>query len=276
MIQQDEKQSIRAFCNLNRQIDQATKPLSEKKSELNRQKKVLKEELYKTLKDNTWNAVKISNQGTDMYARIQLYKSQKPLSIDIVRGAMDELDDSKPLVDAIFDSIQDSRTTSREFVQVTKSKPRDVVVEQSAVVEQMGRKWKSYDEQVKSVNEELKQVTKELKDELASHQTIVQNYMNRASLTSQRININERNGTVQSYFIRKKISQRKAKLNNGLIQSLIRQVLEEGQYTSFAEVEQAKDDVAARIVEKIEGLPKEKTERVTLDKGALKRPPDEE
>lgn len=276
MIQQDEKQSIRAFCNLHRQIDQATKPLSEKKTELNRQKKVLKEELYKTLKDNTWNAVKISNQGTDMYARIQLYKSQKPLSIDIVRGAMDELDNSKALVEAIFDSIQESRTTSREFVQVTKSKPRDVVVEQSAVVEQMGRKWKSYDEQVKSVNEELKQVTKELKDELASHQTIVQNYMNRAALTSQRININERNGTVQSYFIRKKTSQRKAKLNNGLIQSLIQQVLEEGRYATFADVEQAKDDVAARIVEKIEGLPKEKTERVTLDKGALKRPPDEE
>tara|TARA_Y100000748_G_scaffold215949_1_gene181222 strand:+ start:6628 stop:7458 length:831 start_codon:yes stop_codon:yes gene_type:complete len=276
MIQQDEKQSIRAFCNLHRQIDQATKPLSEKKSELNRQKKVLKEELYKTLKDNNWNAVKISDQGTDMYARIQLYKSQKPLSIDIVRGAMDELDNSKALVEAIFDSIQDSRTTSREFVQVTKSKPRDVVVEQSSVVTQMGQKWKSYDEHVKSVNQELKQVTKELKDELSSHQNIVQNYMNRAALTSQRININERNGTVQSYFIRKKTSQRKAKLNNGLIQSLIRQVLEEGQYTSFADVEEAKDDVAARIVEKIEGLPKEKTERVTLDKGALKRPPDEE
>ena len=50
---------------------------------------------------------------------------------------MDELDTSKTLVDAIFESIQESRTNSPEFVQVTKSKPRDVVVEQPSVVEQM-------------------------------------------------------------------------------------------------------------------------------------------
>jgi hypothetical protein len=272
MIQQEEKQSIRAFCNLHRQIAETQKPLVEAKAEYNRQKKVLKEQLYQTMKDNAWSAVKVSSQGKDTYARLQLYKSQKPLSIDIVRGAMDELSVEKPLAESIFAAIQESRTTSREFVQLTKNKPREVVVEQSPVVEQMGNKWNTYDAKVKAINKELKCITKDLKEELTSHQTIVQNYMNRAALTSQRININERNGCQQSYFIRKKTSQRKAKLNNGLIETIISQVLEEGRYQTMEAVQGAKDDVAARIMEKIENLPKEMTEKVTLDKGALKRP----
>ena len=277
-INKQEKTSIRSFCNLHRQISEAEKPFADKKKELNRQKKELKEELYKTMKSNEWDAVKIGEVGgKDMYARLQIYKQMKPINIDVVRGAMDNLDKTKEsVVEAVLTAIQDSRTSAREFVQVSKNKPKNLVVQESTVVEQMGQKLKAFDGEVKTINTAMKDHTKQMKEELLSHENIVREYMTRTSLTSQRININEKNGCQQSYFIRKKISERKPKLTKAIIQSIVEKAVEEAGIVCFEGVEDQKDDLAARIVEKIQQLPKERSERVTLDKGALKRPVDEE
>ena len=277
-INKQEKTSIRTFCNLHRQISETEKPFADQKKDLNRQKKELKEALYKTMKSNEWEAVNIGQiDGKDMYARLQIYKQMKPITIDIVRGAMDNLDQTKESVlEAVLAAIQDGRTSCREFVQVSKNKPKNLVVQQSAVVEQMGKKLKAFDGEVKTINTTMKEHTKQLKEELLSHENIVREYMTRTSLTSQRININEKNGCQQSYFIRKKISERKPKLTNAIIQSIVEKALEEANVVCFEGVEDQKDDVAARIVEKIQQLPKERSERVTLDKGALKRPVEDE
>ena len=277
-INKQEKTSIRTFCNLHRQINETEKPFAEQKKDLNRQKKELKEALYKTMKSNEWEAVNIGQiDGKDMYARLQIYKQMKPITIDIVRGAMDNLDQTKESVlEAVLAAIQDGRTSCREFVQVSKNKPKNLVVQQSAVVEQMGKKLKAFDGEVKTINTTMKENTKQLKEELLSHENIVREYMTRTSLTSQRININEKNGCQQSYFIRKKISERKPKLTKAIIQSIVEKALEEANVVCFEGVENQKDDVAARIVEKIQQLPKERSERVTLDKGALKRPVEDE
>jgi hypothetical protein len=277
-INKQEKTSIRTFCNLHRQINETEKPFADQKKDLNRQKKELKEALYKTMKSNEWEAVNIGQiDGKDMYARLQIYKQMKPITIDIVRGAMDNLDQTKESVlEAVLAAIQDGRTSCREFVQVSKNKPKNLVVQQSAVVEQMGKKLKAFDGEVKTINTTMKENTKQLKEELLSHENIVREYMTRTSLTSQRININEKNGCQQSYFIRKKISERKPKLTKAIIQSIVEKALEEANVVCFEGVENQKDDVAARIVEKIQQLPKERSERVTLDKGALKRPVEDE
>ena len=277
-INKQEKTSIRTFCNLHRQISETEKPFADQKKDLNRQKKELKEALYKTMKSNEWEAVNIGQiDGKDMYARLQIYKQMKPITIDIVRGAMDNLDQTKESVlEAVLAAIQDGRTSCREFVQVSKNKPKNLVVQQSAVVEQMGKKLKAFDGEVKTINTTMKEHTKQLKEELLSHENIVREYMTRTSLTSQRININEKNGCQQSYFIRKKISERKPKLTKAIIQSIVEKALEEANVVCFEGVEDQKDDVAARIVEKIQQLPKERSERVTLDKGALKRPVEDE
>lgn len=277
-INKQEKTSIRTFCNLHRQINETEKPFADQKKDLNRQKKELKEALYKTMKSNEWEAVNIGQiDGKDMYARLQIYKQMKPISIDIVRGALDNLDQAKESVlEAVLAAIQDGRTSCREFVQVSKNKPKNLVVQQSAVVEQMGKKLKAFDGEVKTINTTMKENTKQLKEELMSHENIVREYMTRTSLTSQRININEKNGCQQSYFIRKKISERKPKLTKAIIQSIVEKALEEANVVCFEGVEDQKDDVAARIVEKIQQLPKERSERVTLDKGALKRPVEDE
>lgn len=277
-INKQEKTSIRTFCNLHRQINETEKPFADQKKDLNRQKKELKEALYKTMKSNEWEAVNIGQiDGKDMYARLQIYKQMKPITIDIVRGAMDNLDQTKESVlEAVLAAIQDGRTSCREFVQVSKNKPKNLVVQQSAVVEQMGKKLKAFDGEVKTINTTMKENTKQLKEELLSHENIVREYMTRTSLTSQRININEKNGCQQSYFIRKKISERKPKLTKAIIQSIVEKALEEANVVCFKGVEDQKDDLAARIVEKIQQLPKERSERVTLDKGALKRPVEDE
>lgn len=277
-INKQEKTSIRTFCNLHRQINETEKPFADQKKDLNRQKKELKEALYKTMKSNEWEAVNIGQiDGKDMYARLQIYKQMKPITIDIVRGAMDNLDQTKESVlEAVLAAIQDGRTSCREFVQVSKNKPKNLVVQQSAVVEQMGKKLKAFDGEVKTINTTMKENTKQLKEELLSHENIVREYMTRTSLTSQRININEKNGCQQSYFIRKKISERKPKLTKAIIQSIVEKALEEANVVCFEGVEDQKDDLAARIVEKIQQLPKERSERVTLDKGALKRPVEDE
>jgi hypothetical protein len=277
-INKQEKTSIRSFCNLHRQISEVEKPFADKKKELNRQKKDLKEELYKTMKSNEWDAVKIGEvQGKEMYARLQLYKQMKPINIDIVRGAMDNLDKTKEnVVEAVLGAIEDSRTSSREFVQVSKNKPKNLVVQESTVIQQMGQKLKAFDGEVKTINTTMKEHTKAMKEELLSHENIVKEYMTRTSLTSQRININEKNGCQQSYFIRKKISERKPKMTKAIIQSIVEKALEEAGIVCFEGVEDQKDDLAARIVEKVQQLPKDRVERVTLDKGALKRPVEEE
>lgn len=277
-INKQEKTSIKTFCNLHRQIREIEQPFAQQKSEMNRQKKALKEELYKTMKENDWGAVKIGNiDGKDMFARLQVYKSQKPINIDVVRCALDNLDTSvDDVVTSLLTAIQDSRTSSREFVQITKSKPKNMMIQESYVVQQMGNQLQHFDANLKNANAEMKESTKSLKEELSSHENIVKAYMTRSQLTSQRININEKNGCQQSYFIRKKISERKAKVTKAIIQSIIEKVLEEASIVCFDGIQDAKDDVAARIIEKIEQLPKERTEKVTLDRGALKRPVDDE
>ena len=94
--------------------------------------------------------------------------------------------------------------------------------------------------------------------------------MSRAHIASQKVNLAETDSTTQTYFIRKRVSRTKPRLNKGMVARIVSEsvdiVLNEHRDVEAFFTHKAR--IIEQIGERINEIPGEEKEKITLNKGA--------
>ena len=119
--------------------------------------------------------------------------------------------------------------------------------------------------QVEEAKKTQKDATKELIRQQKSCELLVKQFMDRADLTTQRVNINERTGKTQTYFIKNKVSTTKPRVTKKIVETSLRTALQHTR--SVEEVLQKKQELASLIFEILDNRPAKSKKSVKLVKG---------
>ena len=270
-IAQDEKVAIKTYCVVARQIAAANETFNDEV----KQKKTVET----TRRNHAFDVMRAANVDCipfdGQYARIKVCNSARAVTEDVVVDALnllvqgdEEPVDGETLVDTITRLVQQRRTTTRAFVVMSKFKPKGVTTLPDYVgsrVHDAVRQWQEAKVECDVVKHKRKEATQDLVEQQKRAQTAVARYMNRSDLTSQRININEREGGTQTYFIRNKTSQTRPRITKEMVAKAVEESLA-GQ-TAIADVAA----LARQIMEILENRAPVEKKRISLVKGMLTR-----
>lgn len=288
-MQQADQKSIKEFCKLKRRLEAVTAPVTEQKAEATAAKKRARDALYEQLIREGTRCVSVND---DTFARIRKYSNRRAVSSDVLQASIVDVRETAlnarligggtvadALVQVLADAIARNRTTHKEYVAITKTKPRQcgAIEPASAPLRTLLAQYRSASQALSDANVRLKRLKEPVQQALAQQADLVKDYMTRSMVTSQRIHIAQANGVAQSYYLRRKRTGRRKRLSDEQFRDLVRDAVLECVGRECATVERATaalTDHAGRIValilDRIEHLPKEYTERVTLDKGPLR------
>lgn len=276
-IQNDEKLAIKTYCTVARQIETTKQgfqqSLKQKKLEADGHRATL----LALMKASNIDCIPYEKG----YARIKLNNSLRAVTKEVVMDALqlltkelvqEEMEEhpNNALVHAILKLIQSRRTKSKEYVEFSKYKPKTFNPVNQVVndrVQEACANWQTAKKKVDEVKQTQKHATKELTEQQKSCETLVKQFMDRAELTSQRININERDGRTQTYFIKNKVSTTKPRITKVLIQTSVAKALQD--VRSVEEVLQNKEELANAIFDILDNRPTQSKKCVKLVKGML-------
>ncbi len=280
-IQNDEKVAIKTYCTVARQIEQAKMAFSRDIREQKAQVDANRANLFELMKATGIECMPFDGG----YARIKVNNSMRAVTKDVVSDALqlltremveEEKSDNPEssardvLVGCILKLIQSRRTKSKEFVEFSKFKPKNFNLSNQAIngrVTEACERWQTSKKKMDEVKKSQKDATKNLVEQQKQCEGLVRQFMERAELTSQRININERDGRTQTYFIKNKVSNTKPRITKDLIQKSVATALAD--VRSVEEVLRRRTDIATSIFELLENRPVTSKKCVKLVKGML-------
>lgn len=289
MASSEETGAIRRFCKAKRKFDTTTEPLRSLKKNATKTKKHTRDELYKKLKASGHTCVSV---GDDNFLRIRTYTNRKAVSTAIILDALANITTPQmqlrlqaggsvgdSLVQCVVDNVARARTTTREYVAITKSKPRQcgVITPADNEISDLIVSYRSAEEDVKKANKTLVLYEKPLQEHMNRERDLVGQYMRRTMASSQRIHVSRGGGVVQTYFIRRKLTNRRQQPSVEQLGDMIRDVVidrvnnHNGLTEALETIRTTASDIAAGVMQKLNDMPRIVSERITLDKGALKQ-----
>lgn len=281
-IQANEKAAIKTYCTVARQIEQTKQGFQQ---ELKKHK--LEADTHRVALFELMKASDIACLPYDGgYARIKLNNSMRAVTKEVVEDALQlltpelvqEEKKSNPgwtnqdaLVEAILKLIQSRRTKSKEYVEFSKYKPKNFNPTNQRIddrVQEACANWQKAKVEVENVKRTQKHATKGMIDQQKSCEVLVKQFMDRAELSSQRININHHGGT-QTYFIKNKVSTTKPRITKELIQKSVKEALQGMQSTE--DVLRNKQSITMAIFEILDNRPTTRKKCMKLVKGMLNK-----
>lgn len=279
-IQNDEKLAIKTYCTVARQIEQTKQGFQQGLKQHKLEADAHRTTLFELMKASNITCLPYGKG----YARIKLNNSMRAVTREVVEDALglltkelvDEEKQKNPasagdaLIQVILHLIQSRRTKTKEYVEFSKFKPKDFNRANQPInerVEKACADWQAAKQKVDSVKQTQTHATRDLVEQQKSCEILVKQFMDRAELSSQRININERNGRTQTYFIKNKVSTTKPRITKDLIQKTVIQALQGIQ--SVEEVLRNKKGIALSIFEMLDNRPTTSKKCVRLVKGML-------
>ena len=272
-IQNNEKLAIKAYCTIARQIETAKQQFQQGIKQHKLEADTHRVNLLQMMQANNISCIPFENG----YARIKVNNSMRAVTKEVLVDALQlltrELVEAEkkehpndPLVYAILKLIQSRRTKTKEYVEFCKYKPK--TFQPSPINERVSEtcaRWRTAKKQVEEVKKIQKDATKDLIEQQKSCELLVKQFMDRADLTTQRVNINERTGKTQTYFIKNKVSTTKPRVTKKIIETSLRNALQ--QIGSVEEVLQHKVRLASVIFDELANRPAKSKKSVKLVKG---------
>lgn len=268
-IARDEKVAIKTYCVVARQIAAAKDTFNDEVKQKKTVENARRNHAFDMMHAANVPCIPFDGQ----YARIKVCNSARAVTEEVVVDALnlllqgdEESVDGETLVDTITRLIQQRRTTTREFVEMSKFKPKGVTTlpdYAGSRVHDAVRQWQQAKVECELVKKKRKEATQDLVEQQKRAQAAVARYMNRSDLTSQRININEREGGTQTYFIRNKTSQTRPRITKDMVAKAVEESLA-GQ-TAIGDSK----TLARQIMDILENRPLVEKKRISLVKGML-------
>mgnify|MGYP001455208826 CR=1 FL=1 len=265
-----EKRAVRAYCVANSAISTESAPFAKQKRELAAKKKQTRDAMYAHLLA-TGVPCCVVPTAPPVYVRVKSYTNQAALSPELVADALDELDELPDGADALrttlLEAIKKKRVVAKQYAEVTKSAPKGVAAtEADAEIRALCEAFAAASDELTEVEKALKEKLAPLKERVSREEATVSSFMARANIASQRVNVAD-NGCSQTFFIRRKQAQKRPRITNAVLETIVER--------SLASVRTDDPQFRHRFRETVETLidqlPSETTEKLRLDRGALKR-----
>lgn len=273
----DEKRAVRAYCVGHANITKESAPYAKRKRELSAQKKQLRDAMLAQLLASGVECACLrpaqTADASPSYVRVKTYSNQTSLSPELVADALDELDalpdDADELRSALLESIKEKRLVTKRYADISATVPKGAqppIPEASAELAQTCEQYRAVVDELAALEKELKEKLEPLKREVSAHEASVAGFMARANIGSQRVNVAS-DGCAQTYFIRRKRSEKRPRVTNATLDTIIAR--------SIANLDVADAHFRTRfrdtVAQGFDQLPTETKERLSLDRGALKR-----
>jgi len=268
----EEKHAIKSYCTVARQIATAKEGFNDEVKQTKTVENARRNHAFDVLRATNVSCIPFAGQ----YARIKVCNSLRAVTEEVVLDALnlleeEEEDDStaragESLVATVTRLVQQRRTTTREFIELSKFKPKGVAVFPDFAgsrAHEAVQQWQDAKVESDALKRKRKDATHDLVKEQQRAEAAVARYMNRSNLTSQRININEREGGTQTYFIRNKTSQTRPRITKEMVSKAVEESLA-GQ-TAIDDV----PGLARRIMEILDNRPAVEKKKISLVKGML-------
>tara|TARA_B110000008_G_scaffold277858_1_gene320177 strand:+ start:924 stop:1799 length:876 start_codon:yes stop_codon:yes gene_type:complete len=284
-LSDQEKLSIQTFCENQKQIKHIKDQYKQLKTPLNALKSTRRSTLLESLGEH--ECIKID----ELYVVKKICNSTVQFSIHIVQEAINSITEDEiskymydkkctltvALINMLMDTMKILRTTTREYADVVPKVPKRIQQVVTSTDVSLSTLAKGY----AKINNDLKKLNKEEKEKLMPHNVKVKNvesdinqYMKNRKLWSQRVNVNVEktdNAVVQTFYLRRKISKKRTTIRVGDMKKMLETVVEPMELCTFEQFETIKETIFNKLVEHIENVPVQPVERVTFDKGHMKK-----
>ena len=265
-----EKRAVRAYCVAHSAISTDGAPFAKQKRELAAKKKQTRDAMFAHLLA-TGVACCVVPTSPPLYVRVKSYTNQASVNPELVADALDELDELPTGADAlraaVLEAIKKKRVVAKQYAEVTKTAPKGVAAsEADGEIRALCEAFTAASDELTEVEKALKEKLAPLKERVSREEETVAGFMARANIASQRVNVaNE--GCSQTYFIRRKQAQKRPRITNAVLENIVDQSLA----SLPADDPQFRHRFRETVETLIDQLPSETTEKLRLDRGALKR-----
>ena len=231
-----ERSAIQRFCRAKRKLDDETAELRETKKRATETKKRARDALYALMREEGRTCVQVDDEN---YLRVKTYTNKRALTAKIVADALRQVtaDDlrslqleaggsvTEALVRAVANRVARERETRKEYVAITKSRPRGcaaAVGTPSARMEGLVRRYRAAESSARDTGKALDARAAPLAARVDQERENVGRFMRRTMATSQRVHVARGAGVVQTYFIRRKITRRRKRLSAEQLGDILR------------------------------------------------------
>ena len=286
MSTDEEKQAIRDFCKNASRLKQVQDEYKVRTQPLTKRKKELKQNILSMMDAN----MQVVHNGKAFFVTKNVTLSQGAIKTDHIEKIFDDVttsdilkstgkDDREKIINTLTEGIHNLRTKENPTLRFSTKRPRDfqTAISNSTSAESLIREYIDVDDQYKSLKKEEKEARSTYAKAKNECEEKVKNFMVREDIRSQKVSIQMSGGgdtsvsVPRTYYIRKKVSNTKKKINKTILSDIIRTAMDQFYQgnTTISEFMATKSNVCNHLVKEIEDLPKDKTHRVTLDKGGF-------
>ena len=268
-----ERTAVRNYCVSQAAIAAEGTAIAKRKRALAAEKKEARDAMLEQLVANGVACYVVPDApGGAVYVRLKTYSNQAAISAELLADALDELDDELPSGDALsvelLAAIKAKRVVSKRYADVSTTAPQGAAfVDADDAMRALCARYAAASKELAALEKALKAKVAPLKENAKREGAIVTSFMARASIASQRVNVAGADGCSQTYFIRRKQSQKRPRITNQLLEQVVR--------ASIASIPiddpHFKRLFREKVATLIDQLPCETVETLKLDRGALKR-----
>jgi hypothetical protein len=274
---EEERVAIRDFCSTWRQWKQSQQGLANHKNERAKEKKQFRDAMYAFMVEHDVATCKVeTEQGEPRFLKTKTYTNSCAINQDIVADALSDLVlvSGSTVPDAaqtIVSAIQAQRKRTRDYVSVVKTAPRSGSTEAAPLeLTNLAHRYFTAEAECADLGKELKTLDMGAKVTLDQCSTSVGRFLQRARVSSQRINLKRKlrgGGSVQeSVFIRRKISRRKPRLTVPVLLDVVQSALSRypNMLRSPAQFEGSEALLVDAIMSELDAIPPVESERISL------------
>ncbi len=272
-----EKNAVYHYCTKSRSVANAKKTFTTERKTWNTKCKEVREDILTKMLEKDVACYQIDDQ----YLRVQECKSYVALTDEIVSEGVYAVDPGKyednalALVDDVVDTIEEKRTRRKQYAKVMKTPPKNKgTISTDPPDSETKSLLKEYDENQEKLAGSRKREKEQLqpaKEEIKELKEAVNNYMVRANLESQRVNLPFNDtpvkGVAETFFLRRKDRVVTKKITKKDLKTIVLHAMEGIVLSDFAN---ARDIIVQRVLNKAQEF-KQVTKDLSFDHGGLKQ-----
>ena len=268
----DEKKAVYLYCTASKQAGEVRDSYNLKKRPLNQTLKKLRGTMLEEMQASNCSCYRVKE---NTYLRLQecttrVRLTEEMISDTIYQLPLTGLDSVESLAAVLTESLDRVRTNRTMYAKIMKTPPKDAESIEGTVPDTITNHVQQY-EDTQAVLQDVRKTEKNVLDPLVQSiknlQPSVHAYMERVQLTSQRVNLGDKEikGVAQTFFLKRKEKSTRKNITKTQLKALVTSIVEKYPFENWSQYREA---MAQDLQDAIEAMV-DKQVVLSFGKGAL-------
>lgn len=259
----DEKKAVYLYCTSSKQVGELKESYNQEKRPLNQALKKLRGDMLAKMQASNRSCYCV-NENT--YLRLQECTTRVRLTEEMISDAVYQLPTSgmetvDTLVAVLTETLDKIRTNRTTYAKIMKTPPKDTASIEATTPDDILAHVQQYEEtqaRIQEVRKREKESMQPLIQTVKNLQPSVHTYMERVQLTSQRVNLGDKEikGVAQTFFLKRKEQVARKNVTKAQLKELVTRIVEKYPFESWSQYREAiaqdlQDAVEANVEKKV-------------------------